>query len=166
VRKMRSEASVELNLASMLDMAFQLLFFFVLTFKTDKPEPMVLMRLPPMQAVIGAPGGQSAGDREDIDPSKVKAVLTLTLNVVSDNGSIELLQVGVPTKSEMATVQPDSGLKNLEAKLNELIKTSGFEQLIIQYSPKLRWGELMRVVDVCAKQEIKSMNFLPLPEAK
>lgn len=166
MRKMRSQAEVELNLASMLDMAFQLLAFFILTFQTPKLEPVIIMRLPSGAPALGVQGtGVKAGEDEKLDPSKVEAVITLTINVLSEQGSIDALQVGVPTKSPMEMVQPDSALKNLEDRLTSLIKSSEFKQLIIQFSPKLRWGELMRVVDVCAKQDIKSMNFYPLPDA-
>ena len=47
-RKRRgSGEEVELNLAAMLDMAFQLLTFFILTFKPAPVEGQVNLRLPP-----------------------------------------------------------------------------------------------------------------------
>lgn len=159
MRKMRSQSEVELNLASMLDMAFQLLAFFILTVQpagSSKEEAELERRLPAQQAVI------SIGDRVD---SNVKSAVTLTINVLSDNGSIDALQVGIPTKFPMVAVAPDSKLQNLQDQLTGLTNT-GFEQLIIQYSPNLRWGELMRVTDVCAKRNIKSMNFVALAANK
>ena len=42
---------VELNMASMLDMAFQLLTFFILTFRPPPLEGQISLRLPPPQAV-------------------------------------------------------------------------------------------------------------------
>ena len=46
-----------LNVTAMLDMAFQLLAFFVLTFKPPPAEAQIFLKLPPYQAVLG-PGTQ------------------------------------------------------------------------------------------------------------
>src|SRR5262245_9990717 len=49
----RSKHEVELNLASMLDMAFQLLAFFILTFRPSPVEGELALNLPPPRAVAG-----------------------------------------------------------------------------------------------------------------
>ena len=43
----RSKKGVELNLAAMLDMAFQLLTFFILTFRPAPIEGHLALNLPP-----------------------------------------------------------------------------------------------------------------------
>ena len=50
-KRHRSQEEVELNLAAMLDMAFQLLAFFILTFQAGPLEGQINLRLPP-------PGGE------------------------------------------------------------------------------------------------------------
>ena len=60
-RKRRSQSDVELNLAAMLDMAFQLLTFFILTFRPAPIEGQISLRLPPPQAVVVAKNAQKAG---------------------------------------------------------------------------------------------------------
>ena len=45
----------------MLDMAFQLLAFFVLTFRQTPLEGQISLRLPPPQAIVVVKDGQSAG---------------------------------------------------------------------------------------------------------
>ena len=45
-RRKKNNESVELNLAAMLDMAFQLLAFFVLTFRPATVELEMRMNLP------------------------------------------------------------------------------------------------------------------------
>ena len=47
----RSKHDVELNLAAMLDMAFQLLAFFILTFRPSPVEGELALNLPPPRAV-------------------------------------------------------------------------------------------------------------------
>ena len=57
--RQHSTEGVELNVTAMLDMAFQLLAFFILTFRPGPFEPAVQLHLPPAQA-----GGQwSDADR-------------------------------------------------------------------------------------------------------
>ncbi|MFO1019164.1 MAG: biopolymer transporter ExbD [Planctomycetales bacterium] len=46
-RRNRAQQEVELNLAAMLDMAFQLLAFFILTFRPSPIEGQIDMQLPP-----------------------------------------------------------------------------------------------------------------------
>ena len=52
-RKKSSDEEVSLNVTAMLDMAFQLLAFFVLTFKPPPAEFQIFLKLPPAQAVLG-----------------------------------------------------------------------------------------------------------------
>ena len=61
-RKRRSQSEVELNLAAMLDMAFQLLAFFVLTFRPPPLEGQISLRLPPPLPVTGAKTGENPGE--------------------------------------------------------------------------------------------------------
>ena len=156
---------VELNMAAMLDMAFQLLTFFILTFRPPPVEGQIALRMPPPQAVLGA-GQQKAGQDESKDPKDVKPVKTLTITLASQGGGIDLIEVGVPT---VGMSQVSMGALN--EKLSEYFKGSGdaFEQVIIQASPTLRWGELMRVVEVCTNQrfsdgsKLGKLSFVTLP---
>ena len=50
-KKPRSQGDVELNMAAMLDMAFQLLAFFILTFRPSAVESQVSLRMPPAKAL-------------------------------------------------------------------------------------------------------------------
>ena len=46
-RKGKSDEEVTLNVTAMLDMAFQLLAFFVLTFRPPPAEAQIFLKLPP-----------------------------------------------------------------------------------------------------------------------
>ena len=46
-KKRQTQDEVELNLAAMLDMAFQLLAFFVLTFRPSPVEGQLALNMPP-----------------------------------------------------------------------------------------------------------------------
>jgi biopolymer transport protein ExbD len=75
----RSLESVELNLAAMLDMAFQLLTFFILTFQPEKVEGEIALRLPPARPDVVEPLSSRAA------PADPLAHLdSLTISVVAD----------------------------------------------------------------------------------
>ena len=148
-RKRRSQSDVELNLAAMLDMAFQLLTFFILTFKPAPVEGQISLRLPPPQAVVVAKDAQKAG-QDTANTNPVQGVNTLTISVFADpqTGAIKSLGVG---ETQVA------GLAALNGKLHDILGDEGnpFDQVIIQVSDSCRYDELMKVVDVCTHQEIR-----------
>ena len=93
-RKKRPQQDVTLNLAAMLDMAFQLLTFFILTFQPPPVEGQISLRLPPAQVVANATGKNDAGstDKPAID---IKGVDTLTLTIfANDSGDFGTMGVG------------------------------------------------------------------------
>jgi biopolymer transport protein ExbD len=160
-RYQRPQAEVELNMASMLDMAFQLLTFFILTFRPAPIEGQISLRLPPPQAVTK--GAESAGsDTTNTNPAK--GVDTLTISVFADkSGGIGALGIG------------ESGVANLtalEARLQQIFadKDNSFEQVIIQVGSTLRYEELMKVVDICTHlklpngQKLSKLSFVELPQ--
>src|SRR6185312_15142649 len=90
----RKQSDVELNLAAMLDMAFQLLTFFILTFKPAPVEGQLALRMPPPHPVTGAVGGQKAGSNEK-NPNPLEALNTLVIAVTSNaNGGTQQIQLG------------------------------------------------------------------------
>jgi len=146
-RKRHQQGDVELNLAAMLDMAFQLLTFFILTFRPAPVEGQISLRLPPPQAVINQKNAKPAGeDTSSKDP--VQGVNTLTISVFANpTGTIEGLGVGETQVT---------GIPALNGKLKEVFSDEGnpFDQVIIQVSDSCRYDELMKVVEVCTRQEI------------
>lgn len=143
--KRRSQGDVELNLAAMLDMAFQLLTFFILTFRPAAVEGQVSLRLPPPEAVSNVRGQKAGSDVENKNP--LQGLNTLTISVVgTSNGSIQSMAVdGAPVH----------GIEGLRSRLRVAFgPDSAFEQVIVQVGSELRYDELMRVVDVCTEQKL------------
>jgi biopolymer transport protein ExbD len=144
-RKRKSGEEVELNLAAMLDMAFQLLTFFILTFKPAPVEGQVNLRLPPPMAIAGQ-GGKEAG--RDFNSTDVpKAVTTLVVSVYANrDGSLAQLAVG----------ETPVGISALDNKLQNVFgdKTNPFDQVIVNVAPDLRYEELMRVIEICTRQKL------------
>lgn len=162
-RRPRAASQVELNLAAMLDMAFQLLAFFALTFRTPPLEGQISLRLPPPQPVVGVANGAQAGsDLKNTDP--LAKINTLTISIFADpkTGAIASLGVG---ESQIPT------LPALEGRLKQVFADPGnpFDQVIIQVSDSCRYDELMKVIDICTKQKLpdgkklSKLSFVELP---
>jgi len=96
-RYQRQQNEVELNMASMLDMAFQLLAFFILTFRPAPIEGQISLRLPPPLPVTK--GTEQVGS-DTTNTNLVKGVETLTITVFADKsgdvGSLGVGEVGWP----------------------------------------------------------------------
>jgi biopolymer transport protein ExbD len=162
-RKRRSQSDVELNLAAMLDMAFQLLTFFILTFRPAPIEGQISLRLPPPQAVVVTKDAKEAGkDTKNTNP--VQGVNTLTISVFADPKSGEIQSLGVG-ETQVPSIAALSG------KLKEVFADPGnpFDQVLIQVSEACRYDELMKVVDVCTRQvlpngqKLSKLSFVEVP---
>ena len=90
-----NEEEVELNLAAMLDMAFQLLTFFILTFKPAPIEGQIALRMPPPQSITPIAGGKKAGqDTSNTDPLQGLNTLVVSVAANPKDGTIGSMQVG------------------------------------------------------------------------
>jgi biopolymer transport protein ExbD len=160
-KRRKSGEDVELNLAAMLDMAFQLLTFFILTFKPAPLEGQVSLRLPPPIGITREGTEKAGSDTNAKEPPK--GLTTLVISAFSDrNGMLAALAVGetpvgtVPALgNRLATVFAD--------------KTTPFDQVIIQVGQDLRYDELMKVVEECTRQKLpdgsplSKLSFVEVP---
>lgn len=162
-RKHDSGEDVTLNMAAMLDMAFQLLTFFILTFKPSPIEGQISMRLPPPQAIITKQNQAQVGadtSRKDLVPGVTTLVISVYANPA---GRIDGFQVG-----EEAV----PGMGALQNKLQTVFQdpTNPFEQVILQVDEALRYEELMKLVALCADQvmpdgtRLSKLSFVELPK--
>src|SRR6185295_6969433 len=93
-KKHRGGDEVELNLAAMLDMAFQLLTFFILTFKPAPVEGDIALRLPPPQPITDPNKGQAAGS-DASNTNAVQGLESLIISAYSDkSGRIGSMAIG------------------------------------------------------------------------
>jgi len=161
-RKKRLQGEVELNLAAMLDMAFQLLTFFILTFKPAPVEGDVVLRLPAPLPTTVRPNAEPLGSNEK-NPNPVQGLTSLVITVTNDESG--------GTKSIAIGDQPVAGLAEFENKLHAVLGDggAGFDQVLIQVGSELNYEELMRVVDVCTRQKLAGgqrltkLSFVALP---
>lgn len=148
----------------MLDMAFQLLAFFIMTFKPAPIEGQINLKLPPPQPVTNVNSGQQAGSDEQ-NQNAVKGLNSLVISVLSDSGGkISTMAIGEGTVS---------GLTALENRLKGVLgpeSGASFDQVIIQVGSRLKYDQLMKVVDVCTRQtlstgeKLSKLSFVEMPE--
>jgi biopolymer transport protein ExbD len=161
-KKRRPTGEVELNVTAMLDLAFQLLTFFILTFKPAPVEGDVLLRMaPPRPTTIVKNGQAPGGDPKNTNP--VQGLTSLVITVAGNEaGELQMIAVGE---------NQASGIEEFESKLKAVLadEGAGFDQVLLQVSGGLRYRELMRVIDVCTRQKLaggkklSKLSFVELP---
>ncbi len=169
-RRKKGSGSVELNLAAMLDMAFQMLAFFVLTFKPAPVEGQLSMHLPPPVAITNPDSktdpSQSGGDGP---PPSDENTLNLFVTA-NERGDADVVKMGARPISKGALN------KVLLQRVNEELKVvfNGaqlpFDRIQLSVDPRLRYDELMKLVDLCTKQKLpdgkllQRISFIEMPE--
>jgi biopolymer transport protein ExbD len=151
--RQRASEDVELNVTAMLDMAFQLLAFFVLTFRPAPFEPAVQLHLPPAQPVATVcprPG--------NIDPSQLTpaGINTLRINLFSTSGGLDRMTIND---------FPAETFEILRDNMRKLLMDPGtpIEQVVVQASESLHYDEVMKVVGICSEQKLpKTGEFVKL----
>lgn len=159
-RYRRMQGEVELNVTAMLDMAFQLLAFFILTFRPAPIEGQIALRMPPPLPVTK--GTEKIGaDVTNTNP--VAGINTLTISIFADPaGGVASLGIG---ESAVAN------LVELDARLRAIFADAGnpFDQVIVQVGDTVRYEALMQVVDVCTRQKLANgqtlskLSFVEMP---
>jgi len=171
VRRRKGEANpeVELPITPMLDMSFQLLFFFVAGYNPRPVEGHMELAMPSEKAAV------SAKDPLDIDPTKpadpvedldISSEVTIVVRTqhAGDNnvGKISDIRVQQLSNPEGET------LPNLDKLLEYLTKLrkelSNKETIKIQGDSHLKWAYMVQVMDVCRKAGFQNISFAAPPE--
>jgi biopolymer transport protein ExbD len=153
VKRQKTE-EVEVPITPMLDMAFQLLTFFILTYHPAPTEGQFSMNLLPAQPTVSleTPSGDKSATNNDL-PAGVKTLPT-TLRA-GDDGQLAEIYIE-DNKIE--------GLDALGKELAEIFKDKNalpFDQTLIKVDPKLKYAELVRVIDLFSKH-ITKVSFVEM----
>ncbi len=168
MRKQAVEGSggeVTLPVTPMLDMTFQLLFFFIMTFNPTPPEGALDMSLPlgEGQCVAGEPRARPAPDPEPEFP----ADLTVQVRAHADgvhNGEISAVAVKC-IDADPETIKGATEAEMIENMVAHLrkkrdgLKTK--EAIKIQGDGKLKVKAIIKVMDACRKAGFKDVSFVP-----
>ncbi|HEU5117840.1 MAG TPA: biopolymer transporter ExbD [Isosphaeraceae bacterium] len=146
-------SDVEIPITPMLDMAFQLLAFFVMTFNPMPVEVQYTMNLLPGKPVAQPEAQNDNSSSSDELPAELK---TITTNLYSDSaGNLARVTIG---ENEI------EGMDALRAKIKAMLsdKDVPFDQAMIVSDPALHYGEIMRVIDIFNSENITKISFSEL----
>lgn len=158
-KKHRSPDGVKLNLAAMLDMAFQLLAFFILSYKPAPVEGTLDMHLPPPSPITKTATEPAAG-QNDGKPS-LPGVEAIVISVeATPAGGIKSLSM--MTGKVFDGPGTPGNMSQLDSKMKEMLKYKDppYEQVVIKVAKDLRYDELMKVIDACTKQKLANGKML------
>ena len=152
-KKPKKTEEVEVQITPMLDMAFQLLTFFILTYRPSPTEGQFALNLMPAQAVAPTDDAPSAdAPPNDSTPPALKSVTTtLRADAEGNLATVSMADNDVPpakVQEEIKRLYKDPSLP--------------FDQALIQVDPKLKYSELMKIVDAFSKEEVTKVSFAEL----
>ena len=151
MQKMKQQ-EVEVQITPMLDMAFQLLSFFILTYHPAPIEGQFAMNLLPAAPAVkmDAVAPPDTNAKSDLPPQLRTITTQLRAN---PDGSL-----GLVTLEELEV----NGMDALKLKLQEILNPANkvdFEQALIQADPNLKYEELMKVIDIYSSLKINKISF-------
>jgi len=138
-RKIRQSEEPTVPIAPMLDMAFQLLTFFVLTYKPAPAEGQFVMNLLPPQPATAINAEAPTEAATDKLPASLR---TLPTTLRAGPGGV-LAQIAVGEQ----TIPTDPAA--LEKELDKYFSDPNlpFDQTLLKVDPKLKYAELIKVVN-------------------
>jgi len=158
VRRRREEQPVDINvpIVPMLDMSFQLLSFFILTFRPMPQEGQLSINLPKLDATDNPP------TQEPILPDENKKdEYTIFLNASADGG---LANIGLKAPTGDAP-----NIRNIGDLLYQLQHINppvggGKERvsITIESDPDLTFSRLIEVMNLCKLAGFDTVNLMPM----
>jgi biopolymer transport protein ExbD len=154
-KKKKADEEISIPITPMLDMAFQLLTFFILTYRPMPTEGQFVMNLMPAAPAtdLRAP---AETDTSAANPDIPAALRTLpTMLRAGEGGTLGRVTLGEIDVQGMAALK-----KELKAIIGD--PTLPFDQALIKVDPDLRYSELMQVIDVFATLKVTKISFAEL----
>ena len=142
-----SSEGVELNVTAMLDMAFQLLAFFILTFRPAPFEPALQLHVPPARAAVHRDGPELGEKSIDMATFQPAGINTLRINLFSTSGGLDRI-----TLNDLPAETFDVLRNNMRAILRD--PDGAVEQVVVQASESLRYDEVMKVIEICSQEKL------------
>jgi biopolymer transport protein ExbD len=161
-RKADTPSKISLPITPMLDMTFQLLFFFIFNFNPADLEGQMEMALP-TENVKAAPNERDV--KKDVKPEKDPLVdlpsdLTVLVRTQYEEGSEGGIS-SIAVTSLSGKPEEVKDLAGLRKFLEEKRKTvTNKEAIKVQGDSKLRIKHVLRVMDVCRQAGFNNVSFV------
>jgi biopolymer transport protein ExbD len=157
------DPGVVLPITPMLDMAFQLLAFFIFVYHPSDLEGQMDLNLPAnKEAAAEVPPDQpKPADMED--QPIVEADISVVLRTQHDGQRDgEISQILIREGPDEAPVEnEDALLKQLTERRSKLTNKEGIK---LQGDGRLKWAKIVSIMDVCRKAGFKDVGFAPPPD--
>jgi biopolymer transport protein ExbD len=155
-KKAKKQEDVSIPITPMLDMAFQLLTFFILTYHPAPSEGQFSMNLMPAAPATDFRAQEAAAENATPNDSIPAALRTLpTVLRAGEAGSLGRVMLGEQEINGMATLK-----RELEVILKD--PSTPFDQALIKVDPNLKYSELMQVIDVFSSLKVTKISFAEL----
>jgi biopolymer transport protein ExbD len=141
---------VEINLTSALDVIFNILAFFIITFSPPAPERNFDVSLPPPKPVETKTEQQSEGP--EAEPFK-DVTITIAAKADGSVGGITLENRPISTVAALS--------RELDRTVRAINAVGGdkLEAATIIAAPTLKYRHLIETVDACYRANIQKINF-------
>lgn len=152
-RKEETPIEIAVPITPMLDMSFQLLSFFIITFKAMPTEGQLSINLPKLDA----------SETQIVDPTiqdEKKDEYTISVHA-GLGGEVALLGLKGPTVNS----ENIKTFSDLLTQLKQIPKTDGKTDRItitIEATNDLNYARLIEIMDLCKKAGYDSVNLMPM----
>jgi biopolymer transport protein ExbD len=147
-KKKRQSEEPTVPVAPMLDMAFQLLTFFVLTYRPLPTEGQFVMNLLPPQPATSITAEAPSEAASDKLPASLRTLPTILR--AGAGGSLAQIAVGEQT------IPTDPAA--LEKELDKYFQDPNlpFDQTLLKVDPRLKYSELMKVINAFSNAFVRA----------
>lgn len=156
-RRRKEEAPIDIAvpITPMLDMSFQLLSFFILTFHPMPTEGQMAINLPKVDATDTPP------PMDQLPPEDKKDEYTITVHAGS-SGEVALLGLKGPTVNSENIKNFSDLLGQLQAIPKPAGRGAEGVSITIEASNDLNYARLIEIMDLCKKAGYESVNLMPM----
>jgi biopolymer transport protein ExbD len=127
--------------------------FFILTFNPAATEGEVSIRMPSPNPVTRPNTGETAATQPILKRAANETISAVVTVLGTDTGQIKDLALNETVVANLKGLE-----QSLQAALSD--PDSRLEQVVVQVDAKLRYQELMQVVDICTRQKLHHGGLL------
>jgi biopolymer transport protein ExbD len=149
-----ASAEVELNVAAMLDMAFQLLAFFILTFNPSDVETQITMFMPAKKSVMQSSGASDSNQTSELESFGFPLSIQVSGNA---DGVLTAISIG---DQLIKNDDPNNLVITFDNELKRVLQVPGFEGVDLTVDASLNYDWMIKIVDTVTKQKLPNNEYM------
>jgi biopolymer transport protein ExbD len=174
LRTKGADSKVQMPITPMLDMTFQLLFFFLLNYHPQLQEGQMDLALPTDKPTVSDSNKQEelskdVGEEKDelAEPPEVTVIVKSVQGDDARNAG-DISEISVQLKEATTQITSQEGntskdlLKALQEHLKKVRETVGNKtDIMMRGERRLKWQYIVQVLDACEKAGFSNPHFSP-----